>query len=60
MGIALQDNTRKYYNTIYHTIYDTMHVQEESELEKRSQYSNLNNSRWTEHSIYVLTTMSLW
>ena len=45
MGIALQDNTKKYYNTIYHTIYDTMHVQEESELEKHSQYSNLNNSR---------------
>ena len=60
MGIALQDNTKKYYNTIYHTIYDTMHVQEESELEKHSQYSNPNNTRWTEHSIYVLTTMALW
>ena len=45
MGIALQDNTRKYYNTIYHTINDTMHVQEESELEKHSQYSNPNNTR---------------
>lgn len=45
MGIALQDSTRKYYNAIYNTIYDTMYVQEESDLEKHSQYSNPNNSR---------------